>query len=443
MEEVQIKRKAAQEAYENKNFEESVRIYKEIIDEVGFKDQLLLANYGQALRKNNQSLEFIEICREYVKTKRITLNILQNTLCWCIYEEYIKKYDENNGDNFEEFLKEAHYICDNLVQLEAEEYYKNPYVRTVMKVIRVFNNKSNVNYKKILEWLELLNPIMLSEEIFKFKDENGVEREIASPKEFYYQNKIKSLEKTFQYTECYNLCEECLIAIKKFHYGNKLWIESRKLFCKCMTDSNYIEQYIVFAETHRVWHIYKKLSDICFRFGKIEKALIYGSKAIICSFEYEKMINLYLSMGQLFERLGDVINAKAMYQASGYYRQIYGWKMPEELEYQIYTYNLDLTIKPNKRNLQDIAYECLRENKLIKTGKIVKMIKNNNAGFINISPEESDMYFNVNEAKTKHLHKGMLVEFEIIQTVEKPNAVVIRKIERRDENGSIYEPKRH
>lgn len=442
-EEIEYKKIMAQKAFEDDNIPQAVKIYEELVDEIGLKNQNILAKYGQALRKNGEPLKFIEICREYIKTKKITFNILNNTLCWCIYDEYIKKYDQDNIEGFDEFLKEAKYICDNTKQLKADEYYKNPYVITVIKVIQAYNNRNNTNYSKVLEWLELLNPNILSEEVYPFTDCQGIQRERASHKEFYYQNKIKALEKTFQYSECYKLCEECFKKIENFHYRNDIWIESRRLFCKCMEDQSYINEYIKFADKNNLWHIYKKVSDICFRFNKIEKALIYGSKSILCSFEYEKMINLFLSMGQLFENIGETTNAKIMFQASGYYRKINGWRIPEELEYEIEKYMLNIDNKQSRKRIENIAIEYLRKNNILKSGKIIKILAGNNSGFIRIESENKDLYFNMKDFKEKNIRKFMYVDFEIIEIDNKFRAVNIRKSERRNFNGSICKSKRY
>lgn len=442
-EEIEYKKIMAQKAFEDNNIPQAVKTYDELIDEIGLKDQNLLAKYGQALRKNGEPLKFIEVCREYIKKQKITFNRLNSSLCWCIYDEYIKKYDEDNIDGFDEFLKEAKYICDNTKQLKAAEYYKNPYVITVIKVIQVYNNRNNTNYSKVLEWLELLNPNILSEEVYTFTDSKGIQRERASHKEFYYQNKIKSLEKTFQYSECYQLCEECFKEIKKFHYKNDIWIESRKLFCKCMEDQSYIDEYMEFAQKNNLWHIYKKVSDICFRFNKIEEALIYGSKSILCSFEYEKMVNLFLSMGQLFENIGETINAKIMFQASAYYRKRNGWKIPEELEYEVEKYILNIDNKPSRKQIENISMECLKKNDIFKRGKVVKILEGNKSGFIKIESESRDIYFNIRDSKEKNIRKYMYVDFEIIEIDNKFRAINIRKSERRNCNGSICKPKRY
>ncbi len=428
----------AKKAMEENNIPLAIGIYKKLCEEDKFNNQTLLARYGLALRKEDKSKEFIEICREYIKTKKINAEFLNNVLCWCIYDEYIKKYNEDDSENFDEFLKEAQYICNNTTQLPAKEHFKNPYVLTVEKVVKVYNNRNNTNYNEILKWIELLNPDMLSsEDAYIFIDKDGKDREKASHKEFYYQNKIKALEKTYQYELCYKLCEECFEKIENLHYKNEIWIESRKLYCKCMMDSQYIDEYIKFAEEKKLWHIYAKVSEICFRYNKLEEATIYGCKSILCSFEFQRMVKLYLTMGQLFENIGQSANAKIMYHAAAYYRNENLWNIPQELEYAIEKYDIDMTIKINRRDIEKIARNYLINKKIIRIGQITKIIQEKRCGFIKINDENDTIYFKIKDIKDGFAEKNKYAEFEIIEYEDKKRAINIKVIRGGKPNGSI------
>ena len=419
-------------ALENNNVPLAIEIYKFLYEKSNFKNTYFLNRCGSLLRKDNRPLEFIKVCREYIKINELNDLYVKNTLCWCIYDEYIKKYDFNDLENFNEFLKEANYICQNTNQLEGEDHFKNPYVFTVLKVIKVYTNKNNVNYNKILEWLYLLDPNKLSEKVFNFQDKDGKEREQASIKEFYYQNKIKALEKINEFEKCIEVCEECFEKIKKFHYKNHIWIESRLLFCQCMVDSNKIEEYTKFAEINNIWHIYSKISNIYYRYNQVDKALIYACKAILCSFEYEKMINLFLNMAQLFENKGQTLNAKKYFHASAYYRKSHLWSIPEELEYAIKKYDLNIEEKVYRSELEEIAkkYVCINEPKKIKyTGKVIKILPEGKSGFIKFDNIEQTIYFNFRDVKSNHnnnlINLGSYLEFQKGENNGKNKAIEI------------------
>lgn len=429
----------AKKAMDDNNIPLAIIIYKKLCEEDKYNNQVLIARYGNALRKGNNPKEFIDVCREYIKTKSITIDFLNSVLCWCIYDEYIKNYDENDTENFDQFLKEAQYICNNTKQLPANEHFKNPYVLTVEKVVKVYNNRNNTNYNEVLKWIELLNPDMLSfDDTYVFVDKDGKDREKASHKEFYYQNKIKALEKTYQYEHCYNLCEECFKKIENLHYKNEIWIESRKLYCKCMMDSQYIDEYIKFAEEKKLWHIYAKVSEICFRFNKLEEAIIYGCKSILCSFEFERMVKLYLTMGQLFENIGQNIYAKEMYHAAAYYRNENLWNIPQELEYAIEKYNIEITAKVNKKNIENIAKKYLIDKGTIIIGKITRILQDKKCGFINVKNKNETVYFKIRDVKSGFAKENKYVEFEIIEYENKKRAINVKVIDGGRLDGSIY-----
>mgnify|MGYP001343283336 CR=1 FL=1 len=184
------------EILEKNPTEETEKILQKLWKDSQASNQIILSYYGRVLRKLDKQIEFIDICRKFIRNGReITNKYVLSCLCWCIYDYYIQSYESNDKECLEKFIKEAKYIKDNC---EQKEDYSNPYVLTVMKVLKIYNkgnmrNKKNLN--AILEWISYLNPEKLSEKVFKYKDKNGEEREKASEKELYYQYKVKALEK--------------------------------------------------------------------------------------------------------------------------------------------------------------------------------------------------------------------------------------------------------
>ena len=206
-------------------------------------------------------------------------------------------------------------------------------------------------------------------------------------------------------------------------------------------DSQYIDEYIKFAEEKKLWHIYAKVSEICFRYNKLEEATIYGCKSILCSFEFERMVKLYLTMGQLFENIGQSANAKIMYHAAAYYRNANLWNIPQELEYAIEKYNIDMTIKINRRDIEKIARNYLVNKKIIRIGQITKIIQEKKCGFIKINDENDTIYFKIKDIKNGFAEKNKYAEFEIIEYEDKKRAINIKVIRGGKTNGSICQSK--
>lgn len=441
LEEEEFSREKAKEYRKKGENQKAEIILEKLWNDSNKANVYLLYDYGIILRNNSKSDKFIEICREYARNEIIIKNTyIISLLCWCIYDVYIRDFEKTEETDFEEFLKEAKFIKNNCKQLSTEKEYYNPYVLTVFKVIRVYLKSASVNYKEVLKWLEALNPNELSEKVYNFQDSDGQDREMASKKEFYYQYKTKALEKLQKYEECIKVCEEAFNSIEQFHYRNHIWIKTRLYFSKCMeVDSESVEDEIskykelAYKENH--WFMYHKLSLICWRYGKMEDALLYANKALTCKFEYEKMNKLLQDVALLWEHKGNIINAKIYYEASVYYRNRNGWKMTEELEFAISKYNLNINNRPNVNLIQKISAEYVIQIEGEDEYAIGKIIKINwDYGFINVRGQKDNVYFKVKDAlNSNSLGVGNIVEFKVIKTDKGNRALNIRN--RGNKNG--------
>lgn len=421
------------------NNELAKTIFETLWNNSSKNDPYLLFNYGKALRKTKNSIVFVEICRGLNSNKNIMSNkFVISTLCWCLYDSYIKDYSVEDKDGFDDFLKKAGFIRDNCIQMDAIEYYINPYVLTIRKVVKTYNERSSKNYKEIIKWLSYLNSDKLSEVTFPFKDGKGKDRELASPKEFYYQHMAKSLEKTCRFKECMEICERAFNQISNFHYRNDMWIKARMYYSKCMLQDmenieGAIKEYRELAYKENFWFMYHKLSQICFRYNRISEALLYASKAFTCRFENEKMVNLMSDTALLWQALGKDVNAKIFFQASVYYRNRQGWSISEELQYAISTFEIDVDKKPNINMMQNISKDYIEsiEGKSERLeGEILNILPHGNTGFIKSSKGGSNVYFRIKDVlEKKKLAIGDKVEYELIK--EKDNRIRAVKIKLR------------
>ncbi|WP_373000396.1 hypothetical protein [Lutispora sp.] len=442
--EIEYTRENAKAEFANGNYPLAKTIFETLWDNSSKNDVYLLYDYGQALRKVKESITFVEICRELNGNQNIMLNKwIISTLCWCLYDCYIKNYSVADKDGFDDFIKRAEYIKNNCIQMNANEHYKTPYVLTIKKVVKIYNERASKNFKEIIKWLSYLDPDILSEEVFNFQDEAGKDRELASPKEFYYQHMAKALEKIEKFEECITICETAFKQITKFHYRNDTWLKARMYYSKCMIQEdieNAIEEYKALAYKENYWFIYHKLSLICWRFNKLSDALLYASKAYICRFEHEKMVNLMLDTALLWQATGNNANAKLFFQASAFYRERQGWPVPEELQYAISVLEIDIEEKPNIRAIQHVSndYIATIEGKTDKfKGKIENILPHGGAGFIKPRHGGSNIYFNMKGVLGKRiLSKGDIVEYEVYEGKDgKMRAIKITKrSEKNDRN---------
>lgn len=424
--EIEYTREDAKLQYKNKNYPLAKTMFETLWNKSNKSDVFLLYDYGQALRKVNESKIFVEICRDLNENQNImSNNWIISTLCWCLYDCYIKNYSVSDDDEFSDFIKRAEYIKNHCVQMNANEHQKNPYVLTIIKVVKSYNERTSKNFKEIIKWLSYVDPDRLSEIVFKFQDGQGKDREQASPKEFYYQHMAKAFEKREDYENCIIICEKAFQQIEKFHYRNFTWLKARMYYSKCMLQDDIeesLKKYKELASKENVWFMYHKLSQICFRYNKVTEALFYVSKALICRFEDEKMVNLLLDAGLLWQASGNIANAKLFFQACAFYRYRQGWSFSEELQYSISIFEIDIEMKPNIRNLQRISKDYIEtiegKNDRIE-GQIDNILSHGCAGFIKPNCGGLNVYFNMKDViGKKTLTKGDIVEYELFTNKE-------------------------
>lgn len=439
----------AKSKYDSKDYPTVVDICEELWNNSEKNDSNLLSLYGFSLRKINQSAKFIEIIKGLKDTLLIKNRFVISPLCWCIYDEYIKNYNIENVKGFNIFLKYANYITESIQQ---EAYNKkiyedtgldreiiNPYVLTIKKVVNIYSEKvknrySRSIYNEIIKWLNKLNPFILSEECFEFEDAKGKEREMASSKEFYYQHMTKALERIEDYDNCINIAEVALNVIDKFHYRNKIWIELRLHHSKCMVAQNQeetINDFEKFALKNKIWFIWYKLSSICYRFGKLDKCLYFGSIAVATEYKAEHMVKLFYTLGVLWHNKVDALKAKEFFQAAAYYRQINTWIISEELNYYITEYGIDIKKEPNVKAIIKICeeYSGFKTKENYEYGTIKAILPHKNCGFIETKNLDKDVYFKISDLKTGFIAvRGKKVKYRLIKIEDKYIAKQIKEV---------------
>jgi cold shock CspA family protein len=439
----------AKSKYDCKDYTTAVEICEELWNNSEKNDSNLLSLYGFSLRKINQSAKFIEIIKGLKDTPLIKNRFVISPLCWCIYDEYIKNYNVEDENRFEIFLKYANYITGNIQQ---EAYNKkvyddsgfdreiiNPYVLTIKKVINIYSEKvknrySRNIYNEIIKWLNKLNPLILSEECFEFEDAKGKEREMASSKEFYYQHMTKALEITEDFDNCVKIAEIALNVIDKFHYRNKIWIELRLHYSKCLIAQNQeeaISHFEKFARKNKIWFIWYRLSSICYKFGKLDKCLYFGSIAIVTEYTDEHMVNLFYTLGVLWHNKGDILKAKEFFQAAAYYRYINTWVISEELGYYITEYKINIKNHPNRNNIIKICEELsgFKTKDKYEYGIIKKILPHKGYGFIETKMLDKDVYFKLSELKMGvNAVPGKKVKYTLIKIENKYIAKHIKEV---------------
>lgn len=417
--------KEAAQKYQEKDYFHAYPLYKKIWEELKINDPYIMFKYGKVLRNVQKSVDFIEIYKNYDFSNITTQqrNFVDRIFSWCLYDVYIKQYETGDNDDtkYEDFITNAYKILE-IQNLNNHKYYESAFVKTCIKVAKIIAHKNTIpNYKEIIWWVEQLKVDELSDEPYKFTDKDNKPREIASDKEIYYQYLSKCYEKMNDYSKCFEICEQALNEVGRFHYRNHIWIKERKLYCSCFIDENHeeaLDKYRNFAEKQQKCYMFHKLSNLYYSRSKIKESLIYGCKALLLENDIPKVINLLEDLAYYWREYGNTENASKFFYACIKYRTERRWKFSQELRYEMQQYNFSLEKEPNFNELITITKQFVNNNSLsnIQSGIIIKVDKDRKFGFIKINDNAKDnIYFKFkNVLNKKILYKNSKVVFEVI-----------------------------
>ncbi len=411
-----------------------------------FKDVKALAMYGFECRKVDCQQEYLDIIETIEDDSILSETYVKNAQLWCIYDMHIKKFSinsETTKENVEKFLEKAKFITDNCCQEEVEKYYTNPYGLTIVKVVKILNQRTYCNYKDIIKWISLFNVDKLPG-----NDENqyitsfGRECESASTREFYYYQITRAYEKNREYEKCIELCNKALSEDIKFHYKNKLWIKARKLYCECQISNDKIKainNYKKIVDKNDFWFMKHKLASVYFNNNMMKDALKYNCLALDLRQDDKKLINVIYDLIYIFEAENDYEKSRMCLMEYLKIRNNNGWDIPCDIEAKakLYRINVDLTGRVDLARLRNHCYCDKRKNML--TDKYIGIVKfftkNGYSGFIEMM-DKSMIFFNKTEAKNIVLSIGDMVEFELGNNVKGRMAIKIQLKE--NKNGKYF-----
>jgi len=381
----------AEKLLNEQNIDLAIAAFLALLNDCTHRHTFILSRIGNSLRKLNQQAAFVEKINELGFDLLKGNNFVLQNYIWCLYDIKIKTYEiSDDVEAYKQFVTASNIIVDNCVQLPLEEGFKNPYILTIKKYIRILKNKSSVNHHEVLKWISKLNPDLLSMTPYIINDEDGNEFSVASDKEFFYYIRSKALEKTGNYQECAECCD---LGIKifegqKLHYRNHIWFVARKFYCKCMLNLNIeeIKNYEKIVRNYKFWYMYHKLSNLYFRIGETRTALIYSLKAFLSDkFDPEKMINLFYDIGMLLEANGKNDYAKLYYHCTTHYRSKFRWHINEELRFIINQKNIDYNANVNQHKLRKTTVDLLLTYEKFEKGRITEINRGKKFGFITYS----------------------------------------------------------
>jgi len=397
--------------------------------------------YAYCLKKLEMYKDVLEISRAVYKMKPDFAHN-NNVYAWCIYYTGIKV---DKVVDEEKFFKAANGIIKILEQEDKSQKMGNDfpcvYTLAVFKVLDYLSDKAIYPADKILEWTGKLNPELLDIQPFSFTTDEGKQRENASPKERYYTMRSKALLEKEMYNECIELSDKALKILTQFHYDNDIWLKRNFALSKAgLKDYDIaIEQLKEILKRKKEWFIQSDIAKILYTQKKYDEALQYSIDAALNIGEVGKKIKLYQLLASVLKVQGKLEEAKKHIELVYLVRQEHNWKIKDNLNSLLKSYNIDTTKLPTLNQLQNELKQIWEKLKFsgqpLLEGKIKNILQTGKAGFIE-SNDKKSYFFSVKEFRGKKelLKQGQRVSFYLEEGFDKKknqptkNAVNVKPI---------------
>lgn len=199
------KRKVKDLSVYNKRFEE---------DPSSFNDFQAM-DYVKELKNQDRNDEAIEVGKTFLQVGE-NLTSFINYYGYALYNKFINIDEQQIKEKESLFFS----IVDEITSLCKQERF-SPVEATVHKAMKYVLNQKEVDYQKLSDLLDKLDPLTSSIEPFV----NKAGKEFESKREKWYRLKVRCLYELKNYKECVEVANIAFTQPIKWHYNNSNWIK--------------------------------------------------------------------------------------------------------------------------------------------------------------------------------------------------------------------------
>lgn len=359
---------------------------------------------------------------------------------WYLFDKFIK---HKQPQEITENLPQIERFLDKLKQKDLREdtSFPCPYTISIFKIIDILS--SNLfNARRIMDFLNRLNPDYLSKNTESFEHETRGEIIKSSPLEKYFALKTKALLKMANYEACMEACNLALEQLTDFHYDNKMWFTMRKALSlehlgQQKDSEDLFKELINSPKGSDKWFLYRDLAELYFEQKKYEKAYQFTLEAALHGNDPEYLIRLYLLQAQVLFRLERVDEGKICAELIAAILQKKGWQQREEYTRLFNYFNIDLnepiSVKKAHRSASEFWISEKYKTQETLNGKVTTIHRNGKSGHIT-SDQGSKYFFGKKDLlkPIKNLNKllnGTVSFYEGLEAEKGKKAEVVRIIE--------------
>lgn len=289
----------------------------------------------------------------------------------------------------------------------------------------------NNDYYNLSEWLDRLNPDILSTKPFK---------DFPSKREKYYSYASKAYLELGDYEKSIEISKKALESLSNFKNKSDIWFKWRIAkaniqLCKYQEALKYLEELYKYKKD---WFVQKEIAECYFMNGDLEKSLKYAVDGALNFGDIDKKLNLYTLLEDILDSMD--LKEKAIKHAYLVYsiRLKNQWTIDDELVEKIEKANFDLDNNDYFKIEKDLRHfwQSLKfKNQQKNHGTVTKILPHGKAGFIK-SDDGNSYYFSLNQYKVKEaklvkVYVSFYLEdaYDAKKDKKTQNAVQVTKVE--------------
>ncbi|GAU78636.1 hypothetical protein [Fusibacter sp. 3D3] len=317
---------------------------------------------------------------------------------WSLYKSRIYTKYAFLDSNIDQTMEAVDHI---IMYLDSSEIL---FQITVMSVIRYLEKKNEYDSKELNNWLDKLEPDVLTNESRTYVTDDGKQITYEGNKEKWYALKSKVCLELELYDDCIEVSNKALSVLVEFTHNNDVWFKWRlaNSFYKKGDLITGLELFIEVTSKKKDWFVYAEIADIYSKMENEEEALNNYITALYKSGKDEYKVKLFNKMAN-FIRKTDEASAMQLEDYSVKIRLKNSWHMDENLT-RYYNQNKEridnIEINKIKNNVDQIVDRYNIKMKKSYEGIVVKLFANGKSGFINSGGDS--FYFKHNVMKSRH-----------------------------------------
>ncbi|MEE0965480.1 MAG: hypothetical protein U0L85_00340 [Bacilli bacterium] len=200
---------------EKRNVKDLSVYRKRFEDDASSFNEFQAMDFVKELKNQGLNDEAIEVGKTFMQAAPALTKYI-NHYAYALYNKFIKIDEEQIAAKENLFFS----IVDEIVELCAQENY-SPLEVTINKAMKYVLNQNPVDWAKLNDLLDKLNPLTLDDKPFV----NNEGKEFESKKEKWYRLKVRATYELKDYRACVEACNVALNTRLKWHYSNLNWIK--------------------------------------------------------------------------------------------------------------------------------------------------------------------------------------------------------------------------